>query len=226
MKRINKNLLIRLAFSTALLLCSTLVVSAQNTKPDEYPKVEVFVGYSALGEANSPGISFAPNSSVPANYNANAGFETSIIGNFRKWVGLKGDFSAHFNKESAQGLLTFCNPACTTATQDFQLKTRIYNFLAGPEFKARNSTRFTPFAHALAGVAHTSANFTTPGPAFNLDLKKSDNSFAMAFGGGLDIRASERVSFRALMDYNPVFVNDSNTGTRHFVRFSLGVLFH
>ena len=203
-----------------------LVGSAQSTNPDEYPKFEVFAGYSALGEANGPGISFAPNSSVPANFNANAGFETSIIGNFRKWVGLKGDFSAHFNNESAHGLLTFCDPACTTATQDFQLTTRVYNFLAGPEFKARNSTRFTPFAHVLGGVAHTSATFTTPGPTLNLLLKKSDNSFAMALGGGLDIRASKRVSFRAMMDYNPVFVNDSTTGRRDFVRFSLGVLFH
>jgi opacity protein-like surface antigen len=226
MKRINKNLLIRLAFSTALLLCSTLVVSAQNTKPDEYPKVEVFVGYSALGEANGPGISFGPNSSVPANYNAEAGFETSVVRNFSKHFGIKGDFSAHFNNESASGSLNFCNPGCTTATQDFQLKTRVYNFLAGPEFKARNRTRFTPFAHVLGGVAHTSATFTTPGPAFNLLLKTSDNSFAMALGGGLDIRASKRVSFRALMDYNPVFVNDSTTGRRDFVRFSLGVLFH
>ena len=40
------------------------------------------------------------------------------------------------------------------------------------------------------------------------------------------VRASKRVSFRAMMDYNPVFVNDSATGTRDFVRFSLGVLFH
>lgn len=226
MKRINKNLLIRLAFSTALLLCSTLVVSAQNTKPDEYPKVEVFVGYSALGEANSRGISLAPNSSVPANYSAEAGFETSVIRNFSKHFGIKGDFSAHFNNESASGPLTFCNPGCTTATQAFQLKTRVYDFLAGPEFKARNSTRFTPFAHVLGGVAHTSATFTTPGPTFNLLLKKSDNSFAMGLGGGLDIRASKRVSFRAMMDYNPVFVNDSTSGTRDFVRFSLGVLFH
>ena len=101
MKRINKNLLIRLALSTSLLLCSTLVVSAQSTKPDEYPKVEVFVGYSALGEANGRGISLEPNGSVPANYNAEAGFETSIIGNFKKWFGIKGDFSAHFNNESA-----------------------------------------------------------------------------------------------------------------------------
>lgn len=98
--------------------------------------------------------------------------------------------------------------------------------LRNREFKARNSTRFTPFAHVLGGIAHTSATLTTPGPTFNLLLKRSDNSFAMGLGGGLDIRASKRVSFRAMMDYNPVFVNDSATGTRDFVRFSLGVLFH
>jgi opacity protein-like surface antigen len=226
MKRINKSLLIRLAFSTALLLCSALLSSAQSPNPDEYPKVEVFVGYSALGEANSRGISFGPNSSVAANYSADSGFETSIIRNFRKRFGIKGDFSAHFNNESASGPLTSCTPACTTATQNFQLKTRVYNFLVGPEFKARNRTRVTPFAHVLAGLAHTSATFTTPGPTFNLLLKKTDNSFAMALGGGLDIRASNRVSFRALMDYNPVFVHDSTSGTRDFVRLSLGILFH
>jgi len=226
MKRTNKNLLIRLAFSTALLVCSVLPGSAQSPNPDEYPKVEVFVGYSALGEAGSRGINFGLNRSVSANYAADAGFETSIIRNFNKHFGIKGDFSAHFNNESASGSITSCTPACTTAVQGFQLKTRVYNFLAGPEFKARNSTRFTPFAHVLGGVAHTSATFTTPGPTFKFLLKKSDNSFGMAFGGGIDIRASKRVSFRALMDYNPVFVHDSTSGTRDLVRFSLGVLFH
>ena len=227
MKRINKNLLIRLAFSTALLLCSALFVSAQSPNSDEYPKVEVFVGYSALGEANGRGIKFGPNAFVGANYSAaKAGFETSIIRNFSKHFGIKGDFSAHFNNESASGLVRDCTPACTTVTQDFQFKTRVYNFLAGPEFKARNSTRFTPFAHVLGGFAHTSATFATPGPTFNLLLKKSDNSFAMALGGGLDIRASKRVSFRGLMDYNPVFVHDSTSGTRDLVRISLGVLIH
>ena len=226
MKRINKNLLIRLPFSTALLLCSALVGSAQGTKPDEYPKVEVFVGYSAFGEANSRGISFGADRRTPGDYGTNTGFEASLIRNFSKHFGIKGDFSAHFNDESGRGPITACTPTCTTVTQDAQLKTRVYNFLAGPEFKARNRTRVTPFAHVLAGVAHTSANFTTPGPTFNLILKKSDNSFAMGLGGGLDIRASKRVSFRAMMDYNPVFVNDSTTGTRDFVRLSLGILFH
>jgi opacity protein-like surface antigen len=226
MKLLNKNLLIRLVSSTALLLCSALLVSAQSTKPDDYPKFEGFVGYSALGEANSRGISFGADRRATGDYGTNTGFEASLIRNFGKHFGIKGDFSAHFSDESSRGPITICTPTCTTVTQDAQLKTRVYNFLAGPEFKARNSTRFTPFAHVLGGFAHTSANFTTPGPTFNLLLKKSDNSFAMALGGGLDIRASKRVSFRAMMDYNPVFVNDSVAGTRDFVRFSLGVLFH
>ena len=227
MKRINKSLLIRLAFSTALLLCAALFASAQNPKPDEYPKFEGFAGYSALGEAGGRGIiSFGPNAAVAANYTSKLGFETSIIRNFSKHFGIKGDFSSHFNNESDSGPITACAPTCTTVTQAFQLKTRVYNFLAGPEFKARNSTRITPFAHVLAGVAHTSATFSTPGPTLNLLLKKSDNSFAMAFGGGLDIRVSKRVSFRGVLDYNPVFVNDSTSGTRDFLRLSLGVLFH
>ena len=222
----NEKLNRRLLFSVLVLMCAGAIASAQNANKDEYPKIEVFAGYSALGEAGSRGISFGPNRSVGANYSAEPGFEASIIRNFSKHFGIKGDFSAHFNNESASGPITSCAPACTTVTQDFQLKTRVYNFLAGPEFKARNTTRFTPFAHVLGGIAHTSATFTTPGPAFNLLLKKSDNSFAMALGGGIDIRASKRVSFRGLMDYNPVFVHDSTSGTRDFVRFSLGVLIH
>ena len=226
MKRINKDLITLLPFCAALLLCSAAFALAQSANKDDYPKVEVFTGYSALGEVNSRGIGFGPGRSIGGNYSAEPGFEASVIRNFSKHFGIKGDFSAHFNNESGRGPITSCTPACTTVTQDFQLKTRVYNFLAGPEFKARNSTRFTPFVHLLAGAAHTSANFTTPGPTLNLFLKSSYTSFAMALGGGLDIRATKRVSFRGQMDYNPVFVHDSTSGTRDFVRISLGVLFH
>ena len=223
MKRTNMNLVMRLALCTALVLCSALLCLAQSPKPDEYPKFEIFGGYSGLGENQKPisinGII------VPHGYAAPAGVETSLIRNFNRYVGLKADFSAHFNDETGPGNVIVCNPACTTATQTVQFRSRVYNFLAGPELKARNHTRFTPFAHVLGGVAHTSANFTTPGPTFNLSLEKSDNSFAMALGGGLDIRASKRVSFRGMMDYNPVFANDSTGGRRDFIRLSLGILF-
>ena len=211
--------------SVIVLMCASASALAQGTTPGDYPKVEVFAGYSALGETGSRIISLGPNAGVTGDY-AGQGFETSIIRNFNKHLGIKGDFSFHFNNESNRGPISACTPACTTVTQDFQLKTRVYNFLAGPEFKARNSTRFTPFVHALGGFAHTSATFTTPGPTHILFLRRNDNSFAMGLGGGLDIRASNRVSFRAMTDYNPVFVQDSTGGRRDFVRFSLGVLFH
>jgi len=210
----------RLLPCVALLMCSVAAALAQGAKTDEYPKIEVFAGYSALGEANSRGV-FGSASNL-----AGPGFETSIIRNFGKHFGIKGDFSAYFHNESNSGPITPCTPGCTTVTQAFQIRSRVFNFLGGPEFKARNKTRFTPFAYALAGVAHTRATFTTPGPTFNLLLKKTDTSFAMALGGGLDIRATKRVSLRGSMDYNPVFVHDSTSGTRDLARFSLGVLFH
>jgi len=211
--------------SVIVLMCASASALAQATTSNEHPKFEFFAGYSALGETGSRVISLGPNAGVVGDFEGQ-GFETSIIRNFSKRFGIKGDFSAHFNNESSLGPVSACSPVCTTVTQDFQLKTRVYNFLAGPEFKARNSTRFTPFVHALGGFAHTSATFTTPGPTHILFLRRNDNSFAMGLGGGLDIRASNRVSFRAMMDYNPVFVQDSTGGRRDFVRFSLGVLFH
>src|ERR1700754_3653658 len=167
--------------SVIVLMCSATVALAQSTTSDDYPKVEVFAGYSALGEANNSGrIILGPTASTDSNYATTTGFETSVIRNFSQHIGIKGDFSAHFRNDSGRSPFTACTPTCTTVTQDFQFKPRVYNFLAGPEFKARNSTRFTPFVHALAGVAHTSASFTSTGSAGNFLLKKSDSTFAMA----------------------------------------------
>jgi opacity protein-like surface antigen len=224
MKRIHKNVRIRLAFSTALLLCSALLASAQSPNPDEFPKIEIFVGYSALGENQKP-ISFN-GIIVPHGYAGEAGVETSLIRNFNRYLGLKADFSAHFNDETGPGNVTICNPACSTATQTIQFSSRVYNFLAGPELKARNHTRFTPFVYALGGLGHTHARFDTPGPTFNLLLKKSTNDFAMALGGGLDLRATKRTGVRASIDYNPIFIGDSSGGRRNLIRLSLGMLFH
>jgi len=211
--------------SVIVLMYASASALAQGTTADDYPKVEVFVGYSALGDANSGRlIVFSPTASTDSGYGTPTGFETSVIGNFSKHIGIKGDFSAHFGSDSGRAPFTACTPICTTVTQDFKFKTRVYNFLAGPEFKARNSSRFTPLAYALAGVAHTSATFTT-GPTPSVFLKNSNNSFAMALGGGLDIRAGERMSFRGTIDYNPIFIRDPGSDRRDLLRISLGVLF-
>ena len=212
--------------SVIVLLCASASALAQGTTSRDYPKFEIFAGYSALGDADAGLITFGPTASIGGDYTTPVGFEVSVIGNFSKYFGIKGDFSAHINNDSTRGAVTFCNPTCVTATQDFQLKTRVYNFLGGPEFKARNRTRFTPFAYALAGAAHTTAKFTSTSPTLNVFLKSSENGFTMALGGGLDIRATRRVSIRSSMDYNPVWLSDGSGDRRDLVRFSLGVLFH
>jgi opacity protein-like surface antigen len=222
--KMNQKLALRVLGSALCLLGSSAAALPQNASKDDYPRVEIFVGYSALGE-NPKSIILGPGR-IGRGYAAATGFEASVIKNFTRYIGIKGDFSAHFRNVNGRGPVTSCTPTCTTATQDFQTRTRVYNFLGGPEFKARNSTRLTPFAHVLAGLAHTSAGFNTAGPPFIIAQKRSDNSFAMALGGGLDIRATKRVGFRGQIDYNPAFIPAAANGRRDLVRISVGVLFH
>lgn len=224
MKRM-MNHLARLFFCLVLLMMCGALALAQTTTKDEFPKVEVFVGFSAVGE-NQKEIRFDNGGIIGSGYASPTGLEISVVRNWTRYIGLKGDFSAHFKNNNERGPVSSCTPTCTVATQDFQIKTRVYNFLVGPEFKARNRTRLTPFVHLLGGAAHTSANFTTAGPPFNILLGRSDTDLALALGGGLDIRATRRVSFRGQMDYNPVFQNSGSGGRRDLVRISLGVLFH
>ncbi len=224
--RRKRALAFRLLLCAGLLMCTTILALAQNAKPDEYPKFEFFFGYSALGDPTNE-IGFTNNLTIEGSYATNNnGFEASVTRNFTNYLGVKGDFSAYFNNSVGTGFVTFCNPTCTTSTQDLQLRTRVYDFLAGPEFKARNSTRFTPFGYVLGGAAHTSARFSTPGPPTFALLEKGQNGFALALGGGLDLRATKRISIRGSIDYNPVFIEDSASGRRNFVRLSLGLLFH
>jgi hypothetical protein len=93
----------------------------------KYPKFEFFGGYSALGDANR-GISFGNGASTSGDFSTWTGFEASMMRNFNKHFGIKGDFSAHFNNERARFPVTVCTPTCTTATQDNQLKTRVTIF--------------------------------------------------------------------------------------------------
>ena len=104
---------------------------------------------------------------------------------------------------------------------------RAFYFMAGPEIKARNSTRVTPFAHALFGVAHSTAEFSTASAIFTRMDSHTRTGFAYALGGGLDFRVSKRFSVRAMADYTQTFLGDAdpNTSRQNHVRFSLGILF-
>lgn len=65
----------------------------------------------------------------------------------------------------------------------------------------------------MGGVANTrfEADTRTPvtGGTFTSRFETTGTDFALALGGGLDVRVSDRISIRAIqVDYNPVFLGD------------------
>ena len=87
---------------------------------------------------------------------------------------------------------------------------------------ARGNPAVTPFAEVLTGamVVSLDATVTVDGATF-LDASDSGTSFALEFGGGADIRVSDRFGIRASADYIRVFEGE---GANVF-RLGVGVVF-
>ena len=113
----------------------------------------------------------------------------------------------------------------------------LYNYLLGPTVTA-NLGRSSVFAHALFGEAHSSlaagVNLPVVG-GISTDLT-SANSFAMAFGGGVDIGLTRHLAIRAVqVDYIRTQFNtidalaaglSSNLDNRqNSFRYSTGIVF-
>jgi hypothetical protein len=93
--------------------------------------------------------------------------------------------------------------------------------------------RTTVYGHALFGVAHISFNKAKLTEVLGILGQQpsgfSSNSFAAAFGGGIDVRLSRTVSLRAIQaDYVLTHFRDLADGGRHNqnnIRVSTGVVF-
>lgn len=225
----------------AILLSSCLIGFAQRAKKD-YPKYEFFVGYSRettqgqtcgiyLADGVSPGrciVSLNDYVKTDADYFKGTGIngiEASVIRNFTHYFGLKLDFSAHFKKE----MVTAQYPQGNT---QFLAEAQLYQYMAGPEFKARSKSMVTPFAYGLIGRAHAATRITgqtLPNAPVLPAEWHSNGGLASALGGGLDFRVSERASLRSAIDYNPTRARMAFMGgrgeTQNNVRTSIGVLF-
>jgi hypothetical protein len=189
--------------ATLIIICCATLATAQTA--DEYPKNEVFVGYSYNNvDINSLTIN-------PGRTGLN-GLNIAYTRNLNKKLGVTIDFSGHIKRESF-----------TNGTVEVQHNREQYNLLGGLQFKARNQTRVTPFAHALFGGGLFRGFSAILSPASNTYFFDDARSFAMVFGGGLDIRASKRITIRALQaDYNPTFFGQ---GRQNNFRLSFGVVF-
>jgi opacity protein-like surface antigen len=192
-----------------LLVCAPLAL-AQNDKH----KVEVFVGFSAIAAKNA-----LTNKDIktfdgltPAQFKALAGFElldneryipgygfeANVTRYFSKHVGLSGDFSGHYRRANAR-----------VADTLFKADHSIYYILGGPQAKFLNDHRASVFLHALGGVARTSVSYRENINTNPVTANDNSTRFAMALGGGIDLRINKRISARVFqMDWIPMLGKD------------------
>jgi opacity protein-like surface antigen len=188
----------------ALLLGVVLLFSVAASAQEEVPKAEIFAGYSYV-RANGSGL---------PGFNMNGG---SASVSFNPWssLGIVADFGGYhtgnIGGQSVDG--------------------NIYSYLFGPKLAYR-SGRFTPFVQTLFGGAHASATEAAPLPTVRVRRQLalsgfgssvSEDAFAMAIGGGLDVNATSHIGIRLIQaEYLMTrFASD----TQNNARVSAGVVF-
>lgn len=182
-------------------LSSVLFLLTVFPVPKAYGQIELFGGYSHLGLNSTP-------SNIGSSSNGWAG--GAYLHLLGPW-GIEADYSNHYGvtpRVPSDGG-TYYVPGFTE--------------LYGPRFTLA-LPRIHPFVHALFGTVHGTAEVpaTTfpPGPA---TTSISENAIGMAFGGGLNVRATRHVWLRLIqVDYlRAQFTNNTQNDTR----ISAGVVF-
>lgn len=173
-----------------ILACAPLAFS------QEYKRGEIGGGYSANWVDTQGAFSTNPNNNGRDLFN---GFYVNGGGNFSRYWGVQGEVA--YNRKttdftSVTGLAS-------------KLRGRLTQGLVGVKVQDNAvDTKVRPFARALVGVAHESADFnvgTTTG-------SDSDNGFAAVIGGGIAFRLSRSADFVTSADWNPIHSGNNNSG--------------
>jgi len=192
----------KLVFMTLLIACCTSLSLGQTT---DDPKNEFFVGYS-YHSADINTLTIDPHRT------GQNGVNVAYMRNLNEHVGVKLDASAHFKRDSQQ-----------LGGGQFTSKRDQYYFLGGVEFKTKGDSRVTPFAQALVGASLFRGFTTHTSAAGNVFTFDDATSFAMVVGGGLDVRANDRLAIRVIQaGYAPTFFG---SGRQDNFRLSFGIVF-
>jgi opacity protein-like surface antigen len=125
----------------------------------------------------------------------------SLVYNFRRHLGLKSEFEGYLS--STAKFTVAANPPTVPTGGTFESKGNMFTYLFGPQVSfpiAKSNTRI--FGEALFGGAHTNLYGNFFKAAHITGVSTSNNSLAMAFGGGVDIGVGQHVAFRLVeLDY-------------------------
>jgi opacity protein-like surface antigen len=140
---------------------------------------------------------------------------------FKSWLALAADF---------QGYGSFTQ--CPKSSSEFIgcASGNLFTYTFGPQVKYR-AGKFEPFAEVLLGGAHT--NFYANACNINTGIcgskSPTNNAFALAIGGGIDIAVSQHFAIRLVdADYELTRFGNNFTGgnnSQSNFRFQTGVQF-
>jgi opacity protein-like surface antigen len=197
--------LVRYTLLTGVFMLCTISLFAQSER-----KPEVFLGYSNLQAQGLPdknNVTGIFGSDFLNNRTTLHGFDTQVSGFLTNNFGITGNFS--FNENSRSNTTSFGNDT---------VKNDIFYFMGGPTLSIGQRSRFQPFVRFLAGGAYNRFNIEAERTGISGTLtntfKTGTTDFAVAAGGGIDWRISDKVKIRALQfDYAPVFLSDQSFNT-------------
>lgn len=129
------------------------------------------------------------------------GWNAAVSGYFNNNFGITADFSGAYGSPDILGI---------------GVDTSAHTYMFGPTVRFP-SERVTPYVHALFGGAK--AKITV------LGIEASESGFSMAFGGGIDVKATEHVAVRVgQFDYMYSKLGDAADAQNNF-RYSAGIVF-
>lgn len=196
-----------------LMVAIALILAGATFAQEE--KVELTGDYSYY--RFNPGLPSLWNSQ---NLNGGGGQATYFLA---PWVGIAADLQGY---GSSTNCLKPNNPlgvtGCASATA--------FTYLFGPQFKYR-SGKWEPFAEVLFGGAHSNFYGSACRHITGLcgSISPTNNAFAMAVGGGVDLAVSEKIAIRIvdadfeLTRFGNNFTNGNNSQSNF--RFQTGVQF-
>ena len=224
----------KFAISMCALLCLPFMAMAQSTE-NVATRGTIYGGYSLLHTSNSlgsglgSGLASDLGGSLGSSLGGNNfnGWDGQGTFNFARHFGVTADFSGNSKQLAGISFLGF-----SAGTQQ-----HMYNALFGPTATAYFG-KSSVFGHALFGVAHSnlSAGVSAPIVGGISAPLTSANSFAMAFGGGVDIGLSKHFAIRAAqIDYIRTSFNTTDAlasglstslnNNQNSFRYSGGVVF-
>ena len=174
-----------------LLVVSLFFLLPLCAKAQETPNVEVFGGYSYFHA--EPGRDLH-------------GWNASVAANLNKWFGLVVDVGGHYDSSSSNVVVTIPDFPTLPGLPPFEFrvrtKTNVHTIMVGPRFSYRKIEKITPFAHALFGVSRTHDQSQFRSGTLESSFSNTDTTFAMAIGGGLDVKLSKSFALRVIQaDY-------------------------